>query len=90
MHLLVSFLVIAVCILYTKFCLDPVFTQPQPLFVFLQSEASSNNERDRAKSCKDQSHEVIFVRKIDKYMVSFFFDDKGLKVVYKTNIYLFF
>ena len=52
--------------------------QPQPLFVFLQSEADSNNKRDKIKSCKHQNHEGIFVSEIDKYIVFFFFDDKGL------------
>ena len=33
----------------------------------------------------------IIVSEIDKYIVSFFFDDKGLKLSsLKTNIYLFF
>ena len=53
--------------------------QPQPLLVFLQSEAGSNNKGDKTKSCKHQSHEGIFVREIDKYLVSFFFDEKDLK-----------
>ena len=51
--------------------------QPQPLFVFLQSEAGSNNKRDKTKSCKHQSHEGIFVSKTDKYLVFSFFDNKG-------------
>ena len=51
-------------------------TQPEPLFVFLQFEAGSNNKRDKTKSCKHQSHEVS---ETDKYIVSFFFD-KGLKL----------
>ena len=55
-------------------------TQPQPLFVFLQSEAGSNNERDKTKSCKQQSHGGIFVSETEKYIVSFFFDDKGLQL----------
>ena len=55
-------------------------TQPQPLFAFLQSSACSNNKRDETKSCKHQSHEDIFVSQIDKYIVSFFFDYKRLKV----------
>ena len=63
-------------------------TQPQPLFVFLQSSAGSNNKRDKTKSCKHQSHECIFVSEIDKYIVSFFFDDKGLKLSL-LNQYLF-
>ena len=54
--------------------------QPQPLFVFLQSEAGSNNKRDKTKSWKHQNHEGIFVSKIDKYIVSLFFDDKGSKL----------
>ena len=54
--------------------------QPQPLFVFLQSEAGSNNKRDKTKSCKHQSHEGIFVSETDKYIVSFFFVYKGLKL----------
>ena len=41
--------------------------QPQPLFAFLQSEAGSNNKRDKTKSCKHESHEVgTNVSKIDK------------------------
>ena len=65
-------------------------TEPQPLFIFLQSEAGSNNKRDKTKSCKYQSHEGKFVSEIDKYIVSFLFDYKGLNLVYQTNIYLFF
>ena len=53
--------------------------QPQSLFAFLQSEAGSNNKRDKPKSCRHQSHEGIIVSEIDKYIVFFFFDDKGLK-----------
>ena len=34
-------------------------TQHQTLFVFLQSEASSDNKRDKTKSCKHQSHEGV-------------------------------
>ena len=41
-------------------------TQLQLLFVFLQSEAGSNNNRDKTKSCKHQSHEGIFVSETDK------------------------
>ena len=67
-------------ILYISFVSISFSTQPQPLFVFLQSEAGSNNKRDKTKSCKHQSHEGIFSIEIDKYIVSFFFDDKGLKV----------
>ena len=48
-------------------------TQPQPLFVFLQYEAGSNNKRDKTKSW-----EGIIVSEIDKYIVSFFFDDKEI------------
>ena len=55
-------------------------TQPQLPFVFLQYEAGSNNKRDKTKSCKHQSHEGIFVSETDKYIVSFFFDDKGLQI----------
>ena len=67
-------------ILYNKFVSTSFSTQPQPLFVFLQSETGSNNKRDKTKSCKHQSHEGIFVSEIDKYIVSFFFDDEGLKL----------
>ena len=63
-------------------------TQHQPLFVFLQSEAGSNNKRDKTKLCKYQSRESIFVSEIDKYIVSFFFDDNGLKLSL-LNEYLF-
>ena len=103
LHLLVTFLVIAVCrynydlnykhdnffqllivvfnILYILSFVSTCFsTQPQPLLVFLQSEAGSNNKRDKTKSCKHQSHEGLFVSKIDKYVVSFFLDDKDLKL----------
>ena len=55
-------------------------TQPQLLLVFLQSQAVLNNKQDKAKSCKHQSREGLFVSEIDKYIVSFFFDDKGLKL----------
>ena len=55
-------------------------THPRPLFVFIQSEAGSNNKRDKTKSCKHQSHKGIFVSEIDKYIASFFLDDKGLQV----------
>ena len=54
--------------------------QTQPYFVSLQSEAGSNNKQDKSKSCKHQSHEGTIVSKIDKYIFSFFFDDKGLKL----------
>ena len=63
-----------------SFALTSFSTQPQPLLVFLQSEAGSNNKRDKTKSCKHQSHEGIFVSEIDKYIVSFFFDEKCLKL----------
>ena len=61
-------------------------TLPQPLFVFLQSEAGSNKQ-DKTKSCKHQSDKGIFVSETDKYIVSFFFD-KGLKLSL-LNLYLF-
>ena len=61
----------------TSFC-----TQTQPSFVFLQFEAGSNNKPDKTKLCKHQSHEGIFVSGTDKYIDFFFFDDKGLKLVY--------
>ena len=57
----------------------PSSTQPQLLFVFVHSEAGSNSKRDKTKSYKHQSHEGMFFSEIDKYVVSFFFDDKGLK-----------
>ena len=47
--------------------------QPQPFFIFLQSEAGSKNKRDKTKSCK---REGIIVSEIDKYIVSLFFDGK--------------
>ena len=53
--------------------------QPQPYFVILQSNAGSNNKRDKTKSRKHQSHEDIFVSETDKYIVSFFSGNKGLK-----------
>ena len=62
-----------------SFVATTLSTQPQPLFVFMQSEACSNNKQDKTKSCKHQSHEGIFISKTDKYTVSFFFDDKGLQ-----------
>ena len=34
-------------------------TQRQPLSVFLQSEAGSNNKWDKSKSCKHESHEGV-------------------------------
>ena len=55
-------------------------TQFQPLFVFLQYEAGSNNKRDKTKLYKHQSHGGIFVSETEKYIVSFFFDDKGLQL----------
>ena len=55
-------------------------TQPQPLFVSPQSETDSNNKRDKTKTRKHQSHKGIFVSKIDKYIVSFLFDDRALKL----------
>ena len=55
-------------------------TQPQLLFACIQSETGSNNKRDKTKSCKHQSHDGIFVSETDKYIVSFFFDEKGLQV----------
>ena len=56
-------------------------TKPQPLFVFLQSESDLDNNRDKTKSCKHQSQEGvgIIVNESDKYIISFFFDEKGLK-----------
>ena len=55
--------------------------QPQPLFVFLQSEEGSNNKRDKTKSCKHERPQGgIIVSEIDKYIVSFFFDIKSLKL----------
>ena len=63
------------------FYLDRLFyTTPTFAFFFLQSEAGSSNKRDKTKSCRHQSHEGIFVTEIDKYIASFFFDDKGLKL----------
>ena len=53
--------------------------QPQPLIIFLQSEAGTNNKQGKNKSCKYQSHKGIFISEIDRYLVSFFLDDKGLK-----------
>ena len=50
------------------------------MLVFLQSEAGSNNKRDKTKSCKHQSHEGLFINEIDKYINSFFLDGKGLKL----------
>ena len=44
----------------------------------MQSEAGSNNKREKTKSCKHLSHGGIFVSETDKYIVSFFLDDKGL------------
>ena len=63
------------------FYLDRLFyTTPTFAFFFLQSEAGSSNKRHKTKSCRHQSHEGIFVTEIDKYIASFFFDDKGLKL----------
>ena len=68
LHLLVTSLVIAVCRDNYDFCFkycilgfaSTTFSmQPQPVFVFLQSEAGSNNKRDKTKSCKHESHEVV-------------------------------
>ena len=56
-------------ILSTKFVSTTLSTQPQTLFAFLQSEAGSNNKRDKIKSCKYQNHEGIFVSETDKYIV---------------------
>ena len=33
--------------------------QTQPLFVFPQSEAGSNNKRDKTESCKHQSYKGV-------------------------------
>ena len=63
-----------------RFVSTTFLTQPQPLSVFLQSESGSNNRRDKTKSCKHQHHERVFVSEIDKYTVSFFFYDQGLKL----------
>ena len=60
------------------FLVQCVYVLPQPLLIFLQPEAGSNNKRDKTKSCKYQSHEGILVSEIDKYLVSFFLHDKGL------------
>ena len=43
------------------------------------SETDSDNKRDKTKSCKHQRGGKI-VSEIDKYIVSLFFDDKGLKL----------
>ena len=50
--------------------------QPQPLLVSLQSEAGSNNKQDKTKSCKHRTHKGFD----NKYIVPFFFGDKGLKL----------
>ena len=70
-----SRLLLIYCIL--SFVSTTFFTQTQPLFVFLQSGAGSNNKRDKTKSSKHQSHEGS---KIAKYIGPFFFNDKGLKL----------
>ena len=67
-------------IMYTKFYVDLFSTQPQLLLAFFQSEAGSNNKRDKTKSCKHQSYEGLFVSEIGRHIVSFFLDDKGLKL----------
>ena len=72
--------------MFLKYCIvsfasTSFSTQPQPLFVSLQFEAGWNNKRDKTKSCKHQSHEGIFISESDKYIVSFFFDDKGLQLI---------
>ena len=55
-------------------------TQPQPLFVFLQSEAGLNKKWSKTKVCKHHRHEGLFVSETDKYIVSFFFNDKALQL----------
>ena len=68
-------------ILYTKFCLDFLFQAISTFFVLLQSEAGSTNKQGKTKSCKTlKARGGIFVSEIDKCIVSFFFDDKGLKL----------
>ena len=67
----------------TSFVSISFSTQPQPLValvVFLQSEAGSDNKRDKTKSCKHQSYGGNFLSKTDKCVVSFFFDNKGLQL----------
>ena len=64
-----------------SFILTSFSTQPQPLFVSPQSETDSNNKRDKTKTRKHQSHKGIFVSEIDKYIVSFLFDDRALKLI---------
>ena len=64
---------IAFNILYTKFSSISFSTQPH------QSEAN-NNKRDKTKSCKHQSNGGTLVNETDKYIVSFFFDDKDLQL----------
>ena len=59
-----------------RFVLTSFSKQPQSLFVFLQSEAGSNNKQDKIESRKYQSHECIFINEIDKYIVFCFFDEK--------------
>ena len=54
--------------------------QPQPMLVFLQSEAGSNNKGDKTKSFNLQSQGGIFVSETEKYIVSFIFNNKGLKL----------
>ena len=34
-------------------------TQPKPLFIFLQSDAGSNNKWDKTKSCKNVKLEGV-------------------------------
>ena len=48
------------------------------MFGFLQSKAGSNNRRDKTKSWKPLGG--IIASEIDKYIVSYFFDDKGVKL----------
>ena len=62
------------------FCLDLFFFATSTFICFLQPETGSNNKRDKTISCEHQSHEGIFVNETDKYIVSFFFDDKGLQL----------
>ena len=58
---------------YYVFCLNLFFYATQPLFVFLQSEAGSNDKRDKTKSCKHQSHEGIFVSEVSNIYLFIYF-----------------
>ena len=70
---------VAFNVLYTKFCLAPFLR----FFAFLQFEAGLDKNTlelsNEVLLSETKLHKGIFVPEKDKYIASFFFDDKILK-----------